>query len=275
MYDFIQNNYAIVAAQGGKAKRTNKENRDGSPVITTTGSGKAGANLPHRQASSVPRKRYAGALRVAKTTLKPLSLGAAAPLFCVLGSLLFSLPLAAQRGALTIQQNLAELVGEAAAIVRGHVVSARVEPHPDFQNLQTVVVTLKVEEVLKGEAVKDFTFRQYIWDIRDRYDAAGYRKGQHLLLLMTEPSRYGLSSPVGLEQGRFRVLRGPQGQQSVVNGRSNAGLFQGMMPHLQKQRVRLEPRLARLVEEHRAGPLPLNDFEALIHTLAGTSPEKQ
>lgn len=83
--------------------------------------------------------------------------------------------------------------------MRGHVVSARVEPHPEFQNLRTVVVTFQVEEVLKGQADETVTFRQFIWDIRDRYNAAGYRKGQYLLLLMTKPSPYGLSSPVGLD----------------------------------------------------------------------------
>jgi hypothetical protein len=134
-----------------------------------------------------------------------------------------SSPLYAQRGALTRSRNLGELVSQSAVILRGNVISARAEPHPDLTNLWTVVVTLQVRETLKGEAGPTFTFRQFIWDIRDRYDAAGYRKGQDLLLLMNPPTRYGLSSPAGLEQGRFRIQRDGAGRETAVNGHGNAG----------------------------------------------------
>jgi hypothetical protein len=102
---------------------------------------------------------------------------------------------AGQRGAMVLPQNLAELVDESATIVRGHIVSAQVEPHPELTNLTTVVVTVQVEATLKGEAGQTFSFRQYVWDIRDKQNAAGYRKGQHVLLLLIQASEYGLSSP--------------------------------------------------------------------------------
>ncbi len=47
-------------------------------------------------------------------------------------------PARAQSSALTVRQSLAELVEDAELIVRGHVISARVEPHPQFKNLDTV-----------------------------------------------------------------------------------------------------------------------------------------
>lgn len=189
---------------------------------------------------------------------------------CVLAVLL-CLPVSpaqAQRGAIVLPQNLAEMVDEAATIVRGHVISARVEPHPEFSNLDTIVVTLQVEEVLKGSAAKTFTFRQYIWDIRDRYDTASYRKGQHLLLLMIKPNQYGLSSPAGLEQGRFRILRDPQGHDFAVNGHANAGLFRDVAPALTKKKVQLTPALSTLVTEHRKGPVELKDLEDIVRALA-------
>lgn len=192
---------------------------------------------------------------------------------CVLG-LLLALPppsAQAQRGALVMPQNLGQLVDEAAVIVRGHVVSAQVEKHPQFEHLDTVVVTLKVSEVLKGSAGETFTFRQYIWDVRDRYDAAGYKKGQHLLLMMIKPSPYGLSSPAGLEQGRFRILRNRQGKEYAVNGHGNAGLFRDLEPQLTARGVRLTPRLATLVAEHKSGPLELDQLQEIIRTLAGTN----
>ncbi len=177
----------------------------------------------------------------------------------------------AQRGGLTIPQNLAELVDEAATIVRGHVISARVEPHPTFQNLDTVVVTLKVEETLKGQAGATFTFRQFIWDIRDRENAAGYRKAGELLLLLTRPSEIGLSSPVGLEQGRFRIRRDAQGRKFALNGHGNAGLFRNFDAFITEKGIALTPGQDKLIKQHRAGPVALEELESLIRTLAGSN----
>jgi hypothetical protein len=181
--------------------------------------------------------------------------------------LALALPARGQRGALTRPRNLAQLLAQSATIVRGYVASARVEPHPDLHHLSTVVVTLKVAETLKGEARQTFTFRQFIWDIRDRYDAAGYRKGQHLLLLLNPPTRYGLSSPAGLEQGRFRITRDAQGREMATNGRGNAGLFRGLATQLDRKRVNLGPRVAALVHRHQTGPIALDDLRELTRQL--------
>jgi hypothetical protein len=182
-------------------------------------------------------------------------------------TLLLSSPLPAQRGAITLPQNLGELVDESAVIVRGYVVIARVEAHPDLEELPTVVVTLAVDETLKGSAGPTFTFRQFIWDARDRHNTAGYAKGQHLLLLLIKPSPYGLSSPAGLEQGRFRILRDVAGKQVAVNGRGNAALFHGLGPQLKAKGVQLSPRLAGMMAQPPAGPIPLDDLRELIRQI--------
>lgn len=180
-------------------------------------------------------------------------------------------PAWAQRGALTVSRNLDQLTDRAAVIVRGTVISARVEKHPELSGLNTVVVTLRVQETLKGQVGDTFTFREYIWDIRDRYDAAGYRKGQDLLLLMIAPSQYGLSSPAGLEQGRFRIVRDQTGNEFAVNGHSNFKLFDGIGAQLAKQGITLSPRSSSLVEQHRKGPVALGDLTGLIRELAKVS----
>ncbi len=186
-------------------------------------------------------------------------------------TLLLASPLAAQRGALTLPRSLDQLVDQAATIIRGHVVSARVERHPTLTNLHTIVVTLRVQQTFKGQAGQTFTFRQYIWDVRDRYDAAGYRKGQHLLLLMNPPTRYGLSSPAGLEQGRFRILVDRQGREYALNGHANAGLFRQMSQRLEKSGRTLQPSLSQLVDQNRSGPVQLDDLKIFIRTLAGNN----
>lgn len=190
-------------------------------------------------------------------------------LLTVLGlTLLVSVPALAQRGAITVPRNLNQLTDRSATIVRGHVISARVEKHPDFQNLRTVVVTLRVTETLKGPPGDTFTFRQYIWDMRDRAEAAGYRKGQELLLLMVAPSEAGLSSPAGLDQGRFRILRDKTGTELAVNGHGNLGLFRGMNREaLAKKGIALSAKSSSLVEKHRTGPVAVSELTGLIREL--------
>jgi hypothetical protein len=88
----------------------------------------------------------------------------------------------------------------------------------ELTSLMTVVVSMSVSETVKGTPRKSIVFRQYIWDLRDQIDTAQYRKGEELLLLGAE-SENGLTSPVGLEQGRFRVVRDKNGEALAVNGR--------------------------------------------------------
>ncbi len=183
--------------------------------------------------------------------------------FLVVVALLSSAAMA-QRGAITAPRALDQLAQEANVIVQGAVVSAKVEPHPQLNNLTTVVVTLNVQDTLKGAPRKSLVFRQYIWDIRDRKDAAGYRKGQELLLLLGPVSKYGLTSPVGLEQGRFRVLRDSSGRETAVNGRGNAGLFQATEARAQARGIRLSTAQQKMVRGATGGPLPLSDLKDAI-----------
>jgi hypothetical protein len=125
-----------------------------------------------------------------------------------------------------------------------------------------------VKETLKGQARSVFTFRQYIWDIRDRKHASGYQKGEDLLLMMIAPSQYGLSSPAGLEQGRFLISRDKNGQEVAVNGRGNMKLFDGVSAQVAVKGIALSPRTSSLVQKHVSGPVELRDLTALIRELA-------
>lgn len=187
-------------------------------------------------------------------------------------AILLPLPALAQHGALTAPRNLQQLTERAADIVRGTVVSAHVEKHPVLTNLDTVVVTLRVRETMKGEAHGTFTFRQHLWDVRDRWDAAGYRKGQDVLLLMIAPSRYGLSSPAGLTQGRFQIERNESGRELAVNGSGNYRLFDGIAEAASSKGVALTPRQASLAARHRGGPVELSDLRGMIRAFAGVGP---
>jgi hypothetical protein len=186
----------------------------------------------------------------------------------VAAACLATAPAFAQRGAITLPRNLEQMVASSADIVRGTVLSARVEKHPELASLNTLVVTLKVRETLKGGARGTYTFRQYLWDLRDFRDAAGYYKGQEYVLLMNAPSRYGLTSPSGMEQGRFRVTRDARGQAIAMNGRGNALLLHGVATELAKSGAALSPDASSLVAKHQQGPIPADDLVRLIRELA-------
>lgn len=178
---------------------------------------------------------------------------------------ILTLPVHAQRGAITAPRNLPQLTQSAGTIIQGSVLSAKVEPHPELSGLQTVVITLRVARTLKGAPTSTFTFRQFIWDMRDRYDAAGYRRGQNLLLFMNAPSQYGLSSPVGLEQGRFRISRDAQGNLAATNGAANAALLRGVTEKVAA--ANLSRATAQTVAQHRSGPIPLAQLTEIITKL--------
>jgi hypothetical protein len=177
-------------------------------------------------------------------------------------------PAWAQSSALTIPRNLEQLTSRSAVIVRGTVISARVEKHPQLTALDTVVVKMQVRETLKGQTGSTFTFRQYVWDLRDSKNVAGYMKGQDLLLMMIAPSEYGLSSPAGLEQGRFVISRDRKGREVAMNGYGNLKLFDGIGAQVAAKGIPLSARTAGLVQKHVTGPVEIRDLTALIRELA-------
>jgi hypothetical protein len=174
----------------------------------------------------------------------------------------------AQRGAMTTLRSIDELTQEATLIVHGEVISARVEPHPQLRNLKTVLVTLKVDETLKGQAQKSIQFRQYIWDMRDQLDAAQYAKNQEVLLLLGAVSQYGLRSPVGLEQGRFRIEHDSQGNTFAVNGSGNLHLFADTESRAKARGMKLSPRVTALLRQSSPNRVNLADLEETIRTFS-------
>ncbi|HEU5231586.1 MAG TPA: hypothetical protein VFU50_01910 [Terriglobales bacterium] len=174
----------------------------------------------------------------------------------------------AQRGALTAPESIDELTQQSTLIVHGYVTSAKVEPHPQFHNLMTVLVTLNVEDTLKGSPQKSLQFRQYIWDIRDQLDAAKYAKNQELLLMLGPTSPYGLRSPVGLDQGRFRITHDSKGQAFAVNGRGNLELFRATEQRAGERGIKLSTRVTTLARRANAGPIPLADLKDAIRSFS-------
>ena len=137
---------------------------------------------------------------------------------CTLCLLFFISSLQAQRGMIVLPRNLADLSSSANTVVVCRVLSAHVEPHPVYKNLSSVVVTVQVSDTWKGVPKKTFSYRQFLWDPRDRAEGGGYRVGDQLLLFLNPTSSAGFTSPVGMDQGRFRITRDKTGSLVASNG---------------------------------------------------------
>ena len=168
------------------------------------------------------------------------------------------------------QVALAELSQRAPIIVQGRIVEARYEGHPDYPNLSTVLVTLQVERTLRGGAAERLSFREFLPGLQARMGKRGYLVGQRLLLFLPEPSRYGLSSPLGGEQGRFHIWRDQRGNELVENEFRNAGLFKGLAEAAAQAGVSLSPQQARLAGVAR-GPVPLEEFVSVVKQFASVA----
>jgi len=177
---------------------------------------------------------------------------------------------AAQWRATVAPANLNHLVENAQTVVRGHVVSVAFEPHPEFSNLQTVVVTLAVSETLKGQSGPTLQFRQLNLDARDIANT-GYHKADELLLFLNPVSSYGLTSPVGLEQGRFRILRDSKGNKLALNGYKNIGLFTDVANRVRSSGAVLSPRAQAMLAK-TSGVVSIEALEDVVRSLIGGRP---
>jgi hypothetical protein len=183
---------------------------------------------------------------------------------CILGA---GLPAFSQSHAITIPRNLGQLVDESDSVMQGWVTGVTLERHAQLKNLMTVVVTVQVEESLKGDAVKAYTFSQAVIDKRDQEEKMGYRVGQHVLLILIKPSVYGLSSPAGMEQGWFHIKPGDEGKLLATNGFGNVGLFHALDSHLQAKGARVTPEVQAMIAKPKAGPVSLELLKSLIRTM--------
>lgn len=189
----------------------------------------------------------------------PLYLMAAA-LFCVLSAP--SLP--AQFAVRPV--NLAYLARRADVIVQGQIASVRRKPLPGYPNISTVEVTLRVERSLRGLPGKTYTFREVYLGLRSAEGKRAYMPGQRLFLFLPSPSQYGLSSPIGIGQGRFHIAGDGAGVAKLANEQGNAGLFHGVERDVIKAGKQLTPEQRKLASTHR-GPVPLEEFVSLVQSL--------
>jgi hypothetical protein len=194
----------------------------------------------------------------------------------------FVLALSPPAWALTVLQlNLEQLTGLSEKVFVGRCVDVQQEKDAKGRNVQKV--TFDVIEMLKGDPEAQVTFLQLGLvdgtagapglslpsDVRvqslDR-DLPHYEVGEESVVFLSAPGGSGLTSPVGLEQGKFAV-QSEDGSKTVVNGAGNRGLFIGANKSLKIKSLTLTSADQKLMKTN-GGPLPYDTFVSLVKKLA-------
>jgi hypothetical protein len=139
-----------------------------------------------------------------------------------------------------IHMTLRDLVTRGDRIVRGTVLAADERMvSAGGGNIPVVTYRIRVDEALKGSVAAGDVIEVRLLGSMKQASSGSLRRatllrdlprfavGRDYLLVLTRPSRIGLSTTVGLGQGLFE-LRGRRGQEQAVNEANNLGLFSGL-----------------------------------------------
>ena len=164
--------------------------------------------------------------------------------------------------------NLEQMTERADKIFAGRCVGTTVTLDPELGR-EVTIVTFRVTRAVKGDVGETVTVRML-----GRQDAAATRgeavaghsrfeAGEEVVLFLYGDSSLGLTSPVGLGQGKFTVVEDKQGRKIAFNSTGNKTLFGGLTS-------RASERLGAAVEQwkRKQGVEP----EALLDMAATLAP---
>lgn len=158
--------------------------------------------------------------------------------------------------------NLEDMVRNADRIFWGQCISVETLNSSEY-GMEIRQYKFRVVEGLKGvESGQALSIRQvYGFPGGQVAGIPHYQKGQQVLLFLHGDSRLGLTSPVGMYQGTFRVVKLKDGETAFINSVENRNLAKGFG-------TRSASSLGVTVDEMDAmksgQPLRLSDFEALV-----------
>ncbi len=124
--------------------------------------------------------------------------------------------------------DLDQMTRRAARIFSGRCLHSRIE-HDLALGREVVVSTFQVQRAVKGVEGRTITVRMLAAPSAAAGDEApgvpSFRKGDEVVLFLYGDSPMGLTSPVGLGQGRFRVFKDKQGRRAALNDFGNTHLI--------------------------------------------------
>jgi hypothetical protein len=162
--------------------------------------------------------------------------------------------------------NLEEMTERAATIFAGRCIESSASVDPDLGRVVTLA-TFEVDRAVKGELGDTVTVKLLGGGPEGGgaetsiAGLPGFRPGEEVVLFLYGESRLGLSSPVGLGQGKFTVFEDKQGGRIAVNAFGNAHLTRGLSQEAQRL---LAPTMTGWNEPGELDPKTLLDMvEAL------------
>jgi hypothetical protein len=131
--------------------------------------------------------------------------------------------------------NLEEMAQRADRIFVGRCIRVRAEVDRDLGQMVTYA-TFLTRRTVKGSAHGTVTIKLLGDQIEDDGPSRGvegvprFREGEEVVLFLYGDSGRGLTSPVGLGQGKFVVSRDKQGKRQAFNALGNETLLRGLSP---------------------------------------------
>jgi hypothetical protein len=124
--------------------------------------------------------------------------------------------------------NLEEMTERAATIFSGRCLRVHIETDAKLRR-DVTVATFRVERSLKGSGGKTITVRMP-WASPAAFPAGvpSFAPGDDVVLFLYGESASGMRAPVGLGQGRFRILTDKQGRKIAINDFGNRNLLHGV-----------------------------------------------
>lgn len=148
-------------------------------------------------------------------------------------SLICLLALALSAGAASASQvvpvNLEQMSERAATVFAGRCLETRVEHDPRLGR-DVSVTTFEVARVAKGADGSTVEVRMLAEGPEGATDSPGFEPGEEVVLFLYGKSDLGLSSPVGMGQGRFAVVTDKKGRRMAVNQFANRNLLRDLTP---------------------------------------------
>jgi len=149
--------------------------------------------------------------------------------------------------------NLEEMTGRAATIFSGRCTGVTVVDDPNVGGPVTVA-TFDVERTVKGDYGSSVTIRLPGGKIAG---VPRFRSGDEVVLFLYGENSAGLSSPVGLGQGKFNVVEDKHGRKIAVREIGGDNLFRGLST---EARTRLGDSLTESERREGIEPAALLDM---------------
>jgi hypothetical protein len=171
--------------------------------------------------------------------------------------------------------NVRQLTEAADRIFTGKVMSVEGTVNSTYPNVDLTAVTVRVSSVMKqpelqpdldGKVASGLTTGQnYTFTMfgspNSIYELPSFHSGEVVMLFLYRDSEYGLTSPVGGEQGKFTIL--PDG--TAVNEVQNATFLYNMKVPCFADRSNFPSDPAVF----RGGPVPLEVIKAWVQAVLG------